>query len=348
MSWIALVLLFATPSDIATDPATQPASGTRVILISCDGLRPDAISAETAPNLMRMMSEGTRAMVAVDELPPITLPNHTSMLTGLTVAKHGIYFNNARPGYLRRPTLFSIARAAGFRCAFFASKDKFSFLVAPPEAIETSFIDGDMAAVGAKVVEQITPAGPHVIFLHLREPDSTGHAKGWMSPEYLAAVSRSDAIVGDILNAAAADVSRPTYILVTADHGGEGTNHIWDNAVTRQIPWIVWGPDIPRNTVLNETVSVVDTTPTILWLLGIGAPEGLNGVARTGVKSAAAGSSTQPTATQPSAPAAAPSDQLAPLGALNWITAPIGCGVAMVLTATTLLLFVRVVGARGS
>jgi len=274
----------ANPAAIAKRSACEarPAPP-RVILISVDGLRPDAITQQTAPNIAALQAAGVRAATALNDLPSATLPNHASMLTGLTAELHGLLLNVDLPGTIPQTTLFEYAAAAGLRTAFFASKTKLAFL-AKPGASEVVETEHEPQATVELLLPEICPEGPDLIFLHLAEPDSTGHREGWMSPAYLAAVAEMDALIGRIVAALDGETSRDTYILLTADHGGEGLNHFLNIPEDRRIPWIVRGPRVPAGAVLNEVVSTVDTTATVLWLLGVDVPKGLSGRARTAIR----------------------------------------------------------------
>jgi len=253
------------------------------VLVSVDGLRPDAISPDWAPRLWELQAAGVRAEGALNDMPSATLPNHATMLTGLVSDLHGVNLNVELPGTIEARTLFDYTAAAGLRGAFYACKSKLRHL-AREGALETVDVGGGEAAGRvARLLTQLTPDGPDVFFLHLNDPDSTGHRAGWMSDEYLRAVTEMDALIGQIVDAIAADGTRETYLLVTADHGGAGTNHFLNIREDREIPWIVTGPDIPPGIVLDAVVTSADTTPTALWLLGVEAPPGLSGVARTSI-----------------------------------------------------------------
>ena len=106
-----------------------------VLMISVDGLRPaDVIEAQarglSVPNLSRMMREGAYATGVVGVLPTLTYPSHTSLLTGVAPARHGIANNltfdptniNQQGWYwytqdIRVPTLWAAAHAAGLKTA---------------------------------------------------------------------------------------------------------------------------------------------------------------------------------------------------------------------------------------
>lgn len=306
--------LFFLAALAGAPPAS--AAGPRLILISFDGLRPDAISEERSPNLAELRAAGVQAVNAINDLPSVTMTNHATMLTGQVADAHAVIWDFELPGRIAWPTLFEFARDAGLRSAFFASKSKLIYF-AKPEALEVIDIDGDQNALVDRLLAQITPDGPDLIFLHLRDPDSTGHAQGWMSEPYLQAVAWDDELLGRIRSAVAADTARPTYWILTADHGGDGDNHFLNVDWNRKIPWIVVGPGIPAGGVLEQPVSVADTTPTALWLLGVvEPPPGLAGRVVTAVK-------------DPAIQLPLPSTLIAPMGipCLIWFTPLLfGCG----------------------
>jgi predicted AlkP superfamily pyrophosphatase or phosphodiesterase len=67
-------------------------------MISIDGLRPgDVLGADErgvrAPNLRRLAHDGVYATGVRDALPSVTYPNHTTLVTGVWPARHGIASN---------------------------------------------------------------------------------------------------------------------------------------------------------------------------------------------------------------------------------------------------------------
>lgn len=70
-----------------------------VVLISIDGLKPDhVLDADKhrlkIPNLRKLAAEGARASGVTGVLPTVTYPSHTTMVTGVAPAKHGIVANS--------------------------------------------------------------------------------------------------------------------------------------------------------------------------------------------------------------------------------------------------------------
>ena len=67
-------------------------------------------------------------------------------------------------------------------------------------------------------------------------------------------------------------------VIVTADHGGHGTNHGSDDPLDVTISWMAWGQGVRPGT-LASSVSQMDTASTVLWLLGVSKPADWAGVA---------------------------------------------------------------------
>jgi predicted AlkP superfamily pyrophosphatase or phosphodiesterase len=112
-----------------------PAHAAPVLVISIDGLRPaDVLDADSrglkVPNLRRFVQEGAYASGVRNVLPTVTYPDHTTLITGVWPAKHGIAGNtrfdplqkNLEGWYwyaplIRVPTLWDAVHAAGGRVA---------------------------------------------------------------------------------------------------------------------------------------------------------------------------------------------------------------------------------------
>ena len=90
---VLLILLGVTSSVYAAgDSAGTPF----VLLISVDGMKPEAVlDAQThglnVPNLRAFMADGSYSSGVRGVLPTLTYPSHTTLLTGASPAKHGIY-----------------------------------------------------------------------------------------------------------------------------------------------------------------------------------------------------------------------------------------------------------------
>jgi predicted AlkP superfamily pyrophosphatase or phosphodiesterase len=131
---IALAFL-ACAIQIAS--AAAPAGERHVILISLDGLAHFYFDDPKAqlPTLRELAAKGARAKKMLCSFPTVTWPNHTTLVTGVTPAKHGIIGNGIfdRAGqknvtYLcdplfdmadcvKAPTVFDLAHRSGMKTA---------------------------------------------------------------------------------------------------------------------------------------------------------------------------------------------------------------------------------------
>ncbi|NDJ61318.1 MAG: sulfatase-like hydrolase/transferase [Chloroflexi bacterium] len=276
---VVLLLLILAPARITAVQDVTPADDygiERVIVISLDGARPDAIWANTAPHMQGLAARGAVAWTASTVYPSVTLPAHASMLTGLSIAEHGLDHNDSLYPCPRiaAPTFLTITAAADQPTAMVVGKERLCQLA--PEGIDYTFArEGDRSVVD-RVIE-LLDADFTVIFAHFPNPDYFGHLTGWMSDIYLRELRRTDDQVGRLL--AALDdraLTASTLIILTADHGGLGTTHGRDIPEDMLIPWMIAGPGVTPGVdlgALGVEISVADTAHTVLWALGLPTPE---------------------------------------------------------------------------
>ena len=272
----------ATSSTGPTTTTTHPARLTEhVLIISVDGLRPDMLLRCRTPHMHELFETGTYTFWARTTPNSITLPSHTSMLTGVSPRKHGIEWNRdlplSRPVYPLYPTIFGVAKKAGYTTAMVAGKSKFDTL-AMPKTLDYLAIsdqktskDTEVAGHAAKIIRDHRP---QVMFVHFPGVDNAGHAKGWGTPDQVQAVEGADKAVGAVLQALnEAGLTDETIVILSADHGGAGKNHGPDDPRSRHIPWIATGPGLRRHLDLTTypklVVNTEDTFATVCWLMGI-------------------------------------------------------------------------------
>ena len=256
-----------------------------MVLVSIDGLRPDAIARFTAPTLQRLIKEGSYSLSARTIMPSTTLPSHTSMLSGEPPDEHGVFWNNvtsAKVDVVNFSTVFSVAREHGYRTAAFFSKAKFGPLQRPG-TLDYSQAPGGWFGrwLGARTVADVRSyledQRPNVLFVHLSDPDVAGHSSGWMSQAYGQAVQTADAALGQLLTVADRAYGKGNYsLVVTADHGGHAYGHGTSDPQDVTIPWIAWGRGVNAG-LLDEKIDTFDTAPTVLWLLGVEEPDEWDG-----------------------------------------------------------------------
>jgi predicted AlkP superfamily pyrophosphatase or phosphodiesterase len=93
------LVLVAALTALAFGSGTRPATHRPpLVLLSIDGLRPDyVLDAQryglALPELRRLLREGSFASGVVGVLPTVTYPSHTTLVTGVWPARHGIVAN---------------------------------------------------------------------------------------------------------------------------------------------------------------------------------------------------------------------------------------------------------------
>jgi predicted AlkP superfamily pyrophosphatase or phosphodiesterase len=132
----ALVILSAVVASAAAQqpgPAAGPSS--HVVIISLDGFPGWALDDPylPVPTLRKLAAQGAVAKGMRPVNPTVTWPNHTSFVTGVTPAKHGVLFNGIlvreegvpprvepwrdKSEMVRGPTLYDIAHERGMTTA---------------------------------------------------------------------------------------------------------------------------------------------------------------------------------------------------------------------------------------
>lgn len=284
--------------------------GANVLLVTIDTLRKDRVGAfgnrsGLTPHLDRLAATGIRYTSAFSPAP-MTLPAHTSLLTGLWPSHHGVRNNTGFRLNDRIPTLATRLKDAGYRTgaflgAFvldsrfglsrgfdqyddrFPADDRRSFHFAQRRAAEVV----RRAESWILTRDNIVPA-PRQWFawVHLFDPhapyDAPAEYRTGRSP-YDAEVAYTDAMLGQLLvRLADAHALDHTIVVVTADHGeslgehGETTHGLFAYDATIAVPLIIAAPGV-RPGAIDVPVAHTDVAPTILDLLGLPVVEPLDG-----------------------------------------------------------------------
>ncbi len=258
-----------------------------VIIISVDGLRPDAMTnlgPSLLPNFYRFRNEGT----GTDNARPdagftITLPNHVNMVTGHPVlgpSGHqwttnadpapGVTIHSNAGTYI--PSIFDVAHDNGLLTAFYASKSKFSLFDtsydgtngAPDmtgadngrDKIDLFVFDADIQNLTSQFAADMAGNLFNLTFIHFADTDLFGHLFQFDPTPgtfYSSKVLLVDALLGQILSVVENDpnLQGSTAIILTTDHGGVGSNHVAATVPQNfTIPFYVWGPGVAANTGL--------------------------------------------------------------------------------------------------
>lgn len=258
--FVAAVLLTTTFVAKAQKP--------HVLMISIDGMKPEYVThAEEhnlkIPVLRKFLTQGAYAEGVVGVIPTVTYPSHTTMVTGVWPAEHGILANTTFDPLvehkgewywyfreLKAQTLYQAADQAGlttgavgwpvtvgapidYLIAEFTQSEQFK---APPgqelhpidikETIGTNFpdaTDGDVKKTGWSV-GIINTFNPNFMLVHLTNLDHQEHGHSPFSPEADSALEAIDKQVGELIDAELAK-NPGARIVIVSDHGFVRVDH---------------------------------------------------------------------------------------------------------------------------
>lgn len=303
--------LCATLSACAADRAAAPSGETgapavsRVVLVSVDGLRGDALQHMPALQALRARAAWTDSMLSVT--PALTVPGHLAMFTGRDVTRFGLVSNTldraagATLVFNRATTVFQWVRSSGGTSAALVGASLVP-TAQLSEAAEFFAIDevvsvgAEPAAIGAQAVAAATrPDAPSLLFVHVPTVDFAGHDHGWIRTDttaadgrdvlgarYLEAVRAADAAIATLWQALQPAVDGgEVALVVTADHGGghgdgcvsgvdASREHCTASDEDRAIPFVLLATDAAGR--LPGRPAVTQVAPTIAALLGIDIP----------------------------------------------------------------------------
>jgi len=278
----ALKIVPPAPADVTNDNSKNT-----VIIVSWDGAKPSVMKQllddGRLPTFALMQGEGVFTLSAQTVVPSITLPAHASMLTGRPIEQHLITWNSYSPdkGHIQTETVFELASQAGITTAAIVNKEKLWHLNKPGTIDTYRYSKGSIEVAVNEAIEVMAEAMPGLAFIHLKEPDGSGHLHGWgndsenqpVSQGYIDALIEADRVTGLLVSYLKSSGNwNETVLIITSDHGGIGHSHGSSDPEDTTIPWLAAGGRVISNWTLREPVSIMDTAATTLALLGIAIP----------------------------------------------------------------------------
>lgn len=256
----------------------------KALVIMLDGLRADAVENADAANL-RMLRDGewqpgykcawSLTANTIFDARTVSGPNHVSIATGVTFAKHGVPDNGKDtcdykkwPSWLVRlvdakPEMKTLFMYCWDWDRTLCRDPRVRFHGAPDEK-NAEKLAAAMAATDA----------PDAVMWYINGTDSGGHGWGYYpyTTGYFNKIHIFDKAIGKVLNAIAA---RPTFaqedwmIVVTSDHGGYHMGHdMKKGSPCTCIPFLVVGRNVVQGRMAASPRSY-DTAPTVLDHFGI-------------------------------------------------------------------------------
>jgi predicted AlkP superfamily pyrophosphatase or phosphodiesterase len=307
---LALAIPLALAACYDTLPTSdEPATPhTRVVLVSVDGLRADAMA--HMPRLSALAASGVSTDGMSTVLPSVTVPGHLSMLSGRDVTRYGITTNALdstsamRFAFSGSTTVFDWVRAAHRSSEAITGASLIGNAVVS-DARDFFGVDSLVATdtraevIADRAVARLTAGNPPaLLFVHFPDVDLAGHDAGWLvpgvashaggdslAPSYLAAARRVDDAIGRLATLLRPALDSGNVVLViTADHGGgNGVGCVADVPAFREhctgapgdelIPFVAVSRGIAPQRLPAGT-QVTQVGPTIGALLKVRVPSG--------------------------------------------------------------------------
>jgi arylsulfatase A-like enzyme/Tfp pilus assembly protein PilF len=280
-----------------------------ILLVTIDTLRPDAMSVyggrAKTPNLDAIAARGARFTFAHAHAV-VTLPSHTSLLTGMYPYAHGVRDNNGYRVRKDQATLATRLKALGFATGAFVGGfpldqrfglgtgfDVYDDRIAEvgntvdfalPERRADAVVGATLAWVNAQKNKWFTWV--HVFDPHAPYQAPDAFAQRYPNDPYAAEIAWTDAALGPLFQHVRS-LARPTLVIVTADHGeslgdhGELTHGIFAYESTLRVPLLVAEFDPaaapPAGITIETPARHVDIVPTVLDAIGAAADPALPG-----------------------------------------------------------------------
>ena len=251
----------------------------KVILILADGMRPDSLKLCGNPFVSKFLEKSSFSLNAHTVSPSVTLPCHMSLFHSVSPQRHGILTNIYVPQVRPVPGLFEQIKASGKTTASFSNWEPLRDLSQPGSLDHSCFLSiyhkkGTDLELAQRICAYLKMDRLDFAFLYLGIPDEAGHRYGWMTPEYLQAVSVAWDCIAMIDHA----LSKEYTIIVTADHGGHERIHGTELPEDMLIPLIIKSR---VNVCMEGQVSILDIAPTIATMMGISSAEDWEGESLT-------------------------------------------------------------------
>lgn len=254
----------------------------RVIVVVIDGVRADATALFHLAELERLAAEGASTFHAETVRPSVTAAAMGSLFTGVRPDVHGLTsdrFRMPRPRAPLAPLPLALQRAGIPTWAFLARVPR----PYRPLARHFTRVLGVAGATfhGDGATDILEAAKPTLaarrrglFFFHWPDADRAGHAAGWTSRGYAAALRRVDESLGALDRLTGASADDGTLLIAVADHGGGGAvanDHDSDHVHDRRIPLVLAGGAV-RPVTLSGHVSLLDVPATVVWAFGLDVP----------------------------------------------------------------------------
>jgi arylsulfatase A-like enzyme len=267
-----------------------------VILITIDTLRADALSvygSKTPTPFMQQFAESAAVFDHAFTSAPITLPAHTSLLTGMYPPSHGVRHNGVYKAQSSLTLLSELAHNAGFATAAFVGAaplasnyglnqgfDVYDDSFPPPPNQQGMFAYAERNAEQVRLAAQnwlsnLPQSKSFFLWMHFFDPHHPylTHGYSGLTP-YQQEVEYTDHQLGEFfVFLKQHQLDSNNLVVITADHGeafeehGEISHSLFVYNTTLRIPLMISGPGIESRRI-PDLVRIIDMSPTIAEIMG--------------------------------------------------------------------------------
>lgn len=231
------------------------------LVIALDGARADAMEIANMPNVRSLINgtwspnyKGAYSPFAqtIKDRDTLSGPNHASIFTGVTGAKHGVSANNNQQlQAVKYPDYFQLLETNN---SILNTAKLYTWtpdgLIYSGADYQFDGGDDDNATRAARIVAGTYQDSARwtfgtdvdALFIFFDDIDGAAHSSGWLSQTYYNEMAQVDGQIGRILNAIK---NRPNFafeswqIVLTSDHGGYGNSHGTRASAYYTIPFLV-------------------------------------------------------------------------------------------------------------
>ena len=280
-SSLILVILFIFSITLSA----QPSAAKRIILIGIDGVSAEGFQYSNTPEINKLISQGVISLKTRGVMPTVSAPNWATILSGAGPEQHGVTSNNwslmnqgfdptvkDADGYFN--SIFTTIRKQMPKAvtAMFYDWQWLGTYVNKKYISKDQFVEGHVM-ITSVALNYIKKENPLFTFIYYGHPDETAHSKGFNTKEYYQSINDIDTEIGKLVaGLQEAKMMQNTTLMIVSDHGGIGFGHGGESMLEIEVPWIISGPGIKKNVLLETPNDLANTAPTIAKILGLKAP----------------------------------------------------------------------------
>jgi arylsulfatase A-like enzyme/Tfp pilus assembly protein PilF len=302
---VGLASFFLFRRNIGMKAGSGAYAGYNVLLITIDTLRADHLpiygyTRVQTPSISHLAESSFVFQDAIAQVP-LTLPSHTTILTGLLPIKHGVRDNGSFVLDQKITTLAEILKSHGFTTAAFVSSAVLDSRQHLDQGFDSYFDNLEItgveetpgsgverhAADTEKEAEEWLIANKQkkfFLWVHFYDPHDPYKPPEPFKTEYAShpydgEIAYTDQAIGKLFTQL--DLQK-TIVIITGDHGeslgehGEPNHGIFLYDCTVKVPLLIHVPDGTAKSI-PDLVRHIDIAPTILDWLGYPADPGMQG-----------------------------------------------------------------------